>query len=139
MARRFDILDTNTRQYRRYNAKGRHITVRLIPPSDNCDPVTHFLDSVNDLFQHALRDVDDSDMVGITIQNVVNQNDKPLGISFRRKDQLSRDVIWRVIERVSQSNSRFNVLDTLVVYVHSVKLPYVSVNVYSRRRVDRSP
>jgi len=46
MARRFDILDRNTRQYRRYNSVGRQITARLIPPSDNSDPVTHFLASV---------------------------------------------------------------------------------------------
>ena len=51
MARRFDILDRNTRQYRRYNDVGRQITARLTPPSDNSDPVTHFLGSVNDLFQ----------------------------------------------------------------------------------------
>ena len=48
----------------------------------------------------------------ITIQNQVNQTDKPIRISFRRKDQLSGDVIWRVLERVSQSNSVFNALDT---------------------------
>ena len=85
MACRFDILDRNTREYRRYNAIGRQITARLIPPSDNSDPVTHFLASVNDLFGHVLLDVDDSDMVGITIRNHVNQNDEPLGIIFRRK------------------------------------------------------
>jgi len=61
-------------------------------------------------------------MVGITIQNQVNQNDKPIGISFRRKDQISGEVIWSVIEKVSQSNSRLNALDTLVVNVHSVKM-----------------
>jgi len=67
--------------------------VRLIPPSDNTNPVAHYLASVNDLIEHVLRDVEDSDMVGMTIQNEVNQNDKPIGISFRRKDQLSADVI----------------------------------------------
>ena len=60
-------------------------------------------------------------MVGITIQNQVNLNDKPIGISFRRKDQLSGEVIWSVFEKVS--NARFNALDTLVVTVHSVKMP----------------
>jgi len=108
MARRFEIMDTTTRQY-------RQLTVRLIPPSDNSDPVVHFLTSVNDLFEHALRDVNDSD--------VVNRNDKPIGISFRRKDQLSGDVIWSFFERVLQSNSGFNTLDTLVITVHSVKMP----------------
>jgi len=84
MARRFEIMDTNTREYRWYNAVGSHLTVRLVPPSDNNNPVAHFLPSVNDVFEHALRDVDGSDMVGMTIQNQVNQNDKPNGISFRR-------------------------------------------------------
>ena len=32
-------------------------------------------------------------------------------------------MIWSVFETVSQSNSRFNALDTLVVNVHSVKMP----------------
>jgi len=123
VARRFDILDRNTRQYMRYNAEGRQMTVRLNPPSDACDPVSHLLASVKDLFESVLNDVGDSDMVGITNRNQVNQNDNPIGISFRRKDQLSGDVIWSVFERVSQSNSRFNALDTLLVTVHSVKMP----------------
>ena len=77
---------------------------------------------MNDLFEHALRDVDYSDIVGMTVQNQLNQNEKPIGISFRRKDQLSGDVIWSVFERTSQSNSRFKALDT-VITVHSVKMP----------------
>jgi len=36
---------------------------------------------------------------------------------------LSGEVIWSVFEKLSQSNSRFNALDTLVVTVHSVKMP----------------
>ena len=86
MARKFEIVDTNTRQYRRYNAVGRQLTVGLMLPSDNTNPVAHFLASGNHLFEHALRDVDDSDMVGITIQNEVNQNGNPIGVSFRRKN-----------------------------------------------------
>jgi len=41
-------------------------------------------------------------MVGIRIQNRVNQNDKPIGISFRRKGQLAGDVIQSIFEKVSQ-------------------------------------
>jgi len=63
---------------------------------------------VNDVIVHALRNVGNSDMVGMTIHNQVNQNDNPIGISFRRRDQLSADVIWSVFEKVSQSNSRFS-------------------------------
>jgi len=122
MARRFEINGTITRQYRRFNALGTQITVCLLPPSNNVDHVTHFSTSVNDLFEHVLQNVSDSDMVGMTIHNRVNHSEKPIGISFRREDQLSGDVIWSVFETVSQSNSRFNALDTLVINVHSVKM-----------------
>jgi len=96
MARRFGIDGTITRQCRRYNVVGTQLTARLLTLSDNREPVGHFLASVNDLFVYAMRDMSDSDMVGITIQNQVNQNDKPIGVSFRRKDKLAGDVICRV-------------------------------------------
>jgi len=83
----------------------------------------NFLASANDSFEHVLENVSDSDMLGKTIHNQVNQSDKPIGISFRQRDQLSLDVIWNVFETVSQSNSIFKVLDTLVGNVHSIKMP----------------
>ena len=72
----------------------------LNTPLDNTNPVAHLLASVNDLNEHALRDVDDSDMVEMTTQNQVNQNDKPIGISVTRKYDLSAKVIWSVFEKV---------------------------------------
>ena len=54
-------------------------------------------------------------MVGIKIQNHVNKNDNPIGISFRCKDQLAGDIICSIVEKVSQSNSRINVLDKLIM------------------------
>ena len=43
ISRRFEIDGTITRQYRRFNAVGTQITVRLLPPSNNVDPVKYFL------------------------------------------------------------------------------------------------
>jgi len=83
MARKFEIDDTITRQYRRFNAVRTQITVRLLPPSNNVEPVNRFLTSVNDLYEHVLQNVSHSDMVGMTIHNQVNQSDKQIGISFR--------------------------------------------------------
>jgi hypothetical protein len=104
---------------------GTQLTVRLAPPpeQEGTDPVTHFLNNMTELFEYALRNSNDSDMVGITIHNEVNQNDKPIGISFRGKDQLSADVVWSVLEKVTQSNARFNALDRLVIIMHSVRIP----------------
>jgi hypothetical protein len=62
-------------------------------------------------------------MVGITIRNEVNEQDKPEGFSFRRKDQVSRDVIWNVLSRVAQNNASFVATDRLIVTVYSVKMP----------------
>ena len=64
----------------------------------------------------------------------MNQNDKPIGISFRTKDNLSGDVIWSVCEKASQSNSRLNALDTLDVIVHSFKMPVGFGNHVLKRR-----
>ena len=104
MARGLEIDGEITRQYRRSNALGTQLTVRLLPPADgdDTDPVSHFLASVNDLFEHGLQNASYSDMVGITIQNEINQSEKPIGVSFGRKEQLSGDVIWSVFEKVSQ-------------------------------------
>jgi hypothetical protein len=62
-------------------------------------------------------------VVEITISNEENLQDKAIGISFRRKDQITLDVIWSVFGKVVQSNARFNALDKLVLTVHYVKMP----------------
>ena len=99
------------------------LVARILPHSDAIDPVNQFLASLSDLFRHALHNLSESDMVGITIQNRVNQNDKPIGISFRRKDQLAGDAIISLVQKVLQSNSSFNALDKFIMTVHSVKIP----------------
>ena len=78
---------------------------------------------MNNLFDHVLEDVGDADMVGITMHNEVNQRDKPIYFSFRRKDQLSTDVIWSVFDKMSQFKARFNATDTLIVTLNSVTMP----------------
>jgi hypothetical protein len=68
-------------QYRRFNTLGTELTVRLLLPAvgDDSDAVTHFQASVIDLFDYALRNVNDADMVGITIRNEVNMLDAAIG------------------------------------------------------------
>jgi hypothetical protein len=56
------------------------------------------------------------------IHNADNQQDRPIGLSIRRRDQTSRDVLWSVFERVTQSNARHQALDTLTFHMTSVKM-----------------
>ena len=66
MAHWFEIVRDNRRQYRRFNAEGTQLTVRLQPPTaTDTNPIENFIASVNDLFEHALQDVGDGDMVGL--------------------------------------------------------------------------
>jgi hypothetical protein len=122
MYNHFETLSEGVRQYKRFNATGTKLTVRLKAPLDT-DPITHFLASVNELFEYSLQNVGDGDMVGVTIRNEDNQTDRAIGLSFRRKDQITGEVIGSVFEKVSQSNARFNAMDKLVVELHAVRMP----------------
>jgi hypothetical protein len=62
-------------------------------------------------------------MVGVSIYNADSLQDRPLGLSFRRRNQISREVLWSVFEKVTQSNADFEALDTLSFHVHSVRMP----------------
>jgi hypothetical protein len=104
---------------------GTELTVQPLPPPDSegIDPMSHFIDTINEILEYALHDREDSDMVGLTINNDHNVGDRAVGISFSRKDQLSAEAIWAVFEKVIQSNARFNVLDRLTIQIHAVRMP----------------
>jgi len=73
------------------------------PPSsaEAQDSARYFADSVDELFEYSLRDLDPCDMVGISIQNATSHQDRPIGLSFRR-DQISRDILWSIFDKVAQ-------------------------------------
>jgi hypothetical protein len=98
-------------------------TTLTSPDPDGIDPMSHFIDTINEILKYALYDRSDSDMVGLNISNDQNVGDKAVGISFRRKDQLSAEAIWAVFQKVIQSNARFNALDKLTIQIHAVRMP----------------
>jgi len=61
--------------------------------------------------------------VGLRIRNTENVQDKAMGISFRRRDQLKPDVVWCVLGKVVQSNARFGLTDRLEVHLDHVRIP----------------
>jgi hypothetical protein len=125
MEAKSEVLDEVNRQYMRFNAQGTELKVSLLPPPNEGtpDPITHFESSVNALFGYALENIEDTDMVGLVIQNENTQKEKPIGFSFWRKKPLSVEVIWKPFEKVVQSNAKFNALDRLIVTVHTLKMP----------------
>jgi hypothetical protein len=106
---RFITIDEEiTKENRLFNATGTELTVRLLPPADGDDSntITHFQTGVTDMLEYTLRNCQDSDMVGLTTRNEVNVQEKAIRISFRRKDQLSEDIILSVFDKLTQSNAR---------------------------------
>ena len=120
ISRYFTVLNEITRHYRRFNNEGRELTVRLTAPPSSTTAAQYFNESVDALFEYSLRDLQPSDMVGISIHNADNQQDRPMGLSYGRRDQISRDVLWILFDKVTQSNARYQALDTLTFHVHSV-------------------
>ena len=92
------------------------------------DPVSHFIESVNNLFGHVFEDVGGGDIFGFTIYNEVNQSDTPRGFSFIRKDQLSLGntercltATWVLDEIRLPIQKGYKVLDIIEVYEYEVK------------------
>ena len=59
----------------------------------------------------------------ISFHNAENQQDRQTGLSYRLRVQISRDVLWSVFENVTQSNARYQGLDTLTFHVFSFGMP----------------
>ena len=81
-AQPFEILEVKTREYSRFNKLSKQWKVRLnpFPETPLQDPLTHFVDSVNNFLDHVLENVVDADIVGITIHNELNQGDERVGL-----------------------------------------------------------
>jgi len=83
----FEILEVQTREYSRFNTSVTQWKVRLNPPSPARslpNPVSHFTESANNVFDYEMEDLGDDDMFRITIHNEVNQSDTSIGFSYRQ-------------------------------------------------------
>lgn len=105
------------RQYRLSKAKGSELTMRITAPPPASSAARHIANSVNEPFEYSLCHLQLSDMVDISIHNADNQQDMPIRLIFSRRDQISRDVLYGVFEKVMQSNTRYQDLDTLAFHV----------------------
>jgi len=61
--------------------------------------------------------------VWLKIRSTENVQDKVLGISFQRRDQLKHEVVWSVLGKVVQSNARFGLSDRLEIHLDHFRMP----------------
>ena len=85
--------------------------------------MTYLKECITELTNYLVDDVPDRDLVGVKIRNMENFEDKVLGISFRRRDQMKPDLIWFVLSKVIQSNATFGLTGRLEVHLDHVRIP----------------
>ena len=119
----FEILDETSKSYPKFNATGRSLLIKFNPPREEQDPTTYLKECITGLTNYLVDEVPNRDMVGLTIRNTENVEDKVVGISLRRRDQLKPDVVWQVLGKVIQSNARFGLTDRLEVRLDHVRMP----------------
>jgi hypothetical protein len=66
--------------------------------------------------------------------NTENVQNKVVGISLRRRDQLKADLVWSVLGKVIQSNARFALTDRLKVYLDHFRTPVGNGRVKTKGR-----
>jgi len=72
---------------------------------------------ITELTNYLLAKVPDRYLLGLRIRNTENVQDKVVGISLPRRNQLNPDMVWSVLRKVIQSNARFALTDDLEVHL----------------------
>ena len=119
----FLVLDEVSKSYPKFNTTGRSLLIKFRPQAEDRDPALYLKECITALTDYLVDEVPDRDLVGLRIRNTENVQDKLVGISLRRRDQLKPDVVWSVLGKVIQSNARFGLTDRLEVHLDHVRMP----------------
>ena len=119
-------MDESFKSFPKFNTTGRSLLIKFNSLGEEQDPTVYLKECITALTNYLVDKVDkvpDRDLVGLRIRNTENVQDKVIGISLRRRDQLKADVVWSVLGKVIQSNARFVLTDRLEVHVDHVRMP----------------
>ena len=99
------------------------MSIKFRPQAEHVEPTVYLKECITALTKYIVNDVRDRDLVGLRISNTENVQDKVVGISFRRHDQLKPDVLWGVLGKVVESNARFGLSDRLEIHLDHIRMP----------------
>ena len=115
------ILDETSKFFPKFNATGRSLLIKFRPPAEHVETTVYLKECITALTNYLVDDVRGRDLLGLRIRNTENVQDKVVGISFRRRDQLNPDVVWGVPGNVVPFNARFGLSDRLEVHLGHVR------------------
>lgn len=120
----FNLISETNQHIKKYNTDARTLTLQFRDINNE----ENLRDYLQELFDELLSylskgGIEPGDRVGLTILNNDRVDQRPIGISVRRWDQVSSDVIMQTIEAVLQSNEEFFIngqiqVCTNIVYYH---------------------
>ena len=116
-------MDETSKSFPKYNATGRSLPIKFNSPGKEEIHATYLMECTTALTNYILDDVPGRDLLDLRIRNTENLQDKLVGISLRRRDQLKPDVVWGILAKVIQSNARFALSDRLEVHLDHVRMP----------------
>jgi len=119
----FRILNETSKSFPKFNTTGGSLLIKFNFPGEEQDPTTYLKEFITALTNYLVDKVPGRDLVGLRIRNTENAQDKVVGISLRRRDQLKADLIWSVLGKVIHSNARFALTDRLEVHLDHVRMP----------------
>jgi hypothetical protein len=100
--------------------------IKFNSPGEEHEPTAYLKECITAITNYLVDEVADRDLVGLRIRNTENVQDKVVGISLRRRDQLKPDVVCDLFGKVIQSNARFGLTDRLEVHLDHVRMPVVN-------------
>ena len=77
----------------------KFLLIKFNSPVGEQNPGTYLKECITALTNYLVDDVPGRDLMGLRIRNTENVEDKVVGISLRRRDQLKSNVVWAVLGR----------------------------------------
>jgi hypothetical protein len=117
------ILDETIKTLSNFNATVQSLLIEFNSPVEEQEPTAYLWVCIVSFTDYMVSDVPGRDLIGLRISNTDNFQDKVLGISLGRCDQLKYDVAWDVPVKVIQSTAMFGLTDLLEVHLYHVRMP----------------
>jgi hypothetical protein len=128
----FIILDETSKSFTKFNTTGQSLLIKFRSPGEEQETSTYIKECITALINYLVDEVNNRDLVGLRIRKTENVQDKVVGISFRRRDQLQPDLVWEIFSKVIQSNARFGLTYRLEMHLDHVRMQLVMT--YKRRK-----
>jgi hypothetical protein len=78
----YRILDETSKNFPTFNTTGRSLLIKFNSPSEEQEPITYLKECITELNEYLVREVPDRDLVGRSIRNTENLQDKAISISL---------------------------------------------------------